>query len=113
MAGATAGRGARAQTGAADQTIWYTSDTKTVIPFTALGFESYHCSDHVPLGRANLYPYLTPDGSDVAWPSLSSDTVGVSYNPFATDPSAGTLGVSYASAKGGRLQASFECTSAT
>ena len=95
------------------KTIWYTSDKKDVADFDT-GTQNYYCSDHVPAGQDNLYPYVVPDGNSWAYRNLTP-AINASINPFETDTAdnGGRLSLFWANhhlTGNYALQISFECS---
>ena len=78
------------------QSMWFTSrkvDVKDGLPAT--GSQDFYCSDYVPSGQANLFPYLVADRTSFAYRNISNG-VSASANLLASDANRGKLSLTWA-----------------
>jgi Ricin-type beta-trefoil lectin domain-like len=97
------------------QSMWFTSRKVNIKDgYPATGSQDFLCSDYVPAGRTNLFPYLVPEGSSYAYHNISgSGKIHIAANLLASTPLTGklsTLWSNYNTRGDWALQIQQQCT---
>ena len=100
---------------ASTQSMWFTSRSIPINDgYPATGSHDFSCSDYVPSGLANLFPYLVPDGDSYAFNNKSgSGHVHIAANLVKSDALTGklsTLWSNYNTRGDWALKIQQECT---